>query len=146
LSEILASSLNFTASLNNSIDLSKIYLYPDIHALKIIAHEFGVLGMIIILLSITGFFFTCFTLSKIKNSNNNKFELIFCRSIAVWLFILTTINFAINLHYLNPKILITLPMINHGHSDIIVFCIILGVLYQIKSSMNLEPKLTSRTL
>lgn len=123
----------FGVGLGNSIE--KLFYLPEAHTdfiMAIIGEEFGVAGVLVILLLFWIIFYRGFTVvaTEAKRIPGRKFQGLLAQSISVWFFAQAVVNIGVAIGMLPTKGL-TLPFVSFGGSSILVNCIALAVLLKI---------------
>ncbi|AUR51152.1 putative lipid II flippase FtsW [Aquella oligotrophica] len=119
--------------LGNSIE--KLYYLPEAHTdfiMAIIGEEFGVIGVIAVLVLFWIIFYRGFTIiaSEAKRLPQRKFQGLLAQGISVWFFAQAIVNIGVSIGILPTKGL-TLPFVSFGGSSILVNCIALAILLKI---------------
>ncbi len=123
----------FGVGLGNSIE--KLYYLPEAHTdfiMAIIGEEFGVVGVITILILFWVIFYRGFTVvaGDTKRLPNRKFQGLLAQGISVWFFAQAIVNIGVAIGMLPTKGL-TLPFVSFGGSSVLVNCIALAILLKI---------------
>lgn len=123
----------FGVGLGNSIE--KLYYLPEAHTdfiMAIIGEEFGVVGVVVILILFWIIFYRGFTViaGSTKRLPNRKFQELLAQGISVWFFAQAIVNIGVGIGMLPTKGL-TLPFVSFGGSSILVNCIALAILLKI---------------
>jgi len=123
----------FGVGLGNSIE--KLYYLPEAHTdfiMAIIGEEFGVIGVLAVLILFWIIFYRGFTLiaAEAKRLPQRKFQGLLAQGISVWFFAQAIVNIGVSIGILPTKGL-TLPFVSFGGSSILVNCIALAILLKI---------------
>ena len=123
----------FGVGLGNSLE--KLYYLPEAHTdfiLAIIGEEFGVIGVVTVLILFWIIFYRGFTLiaGDTKRLAKRKFQGLLAQGISVWFFAQAVVNIGVSIGMLPTKGL-TLPFVSFGGSSILVNCIALAILLKI---------------
>lgn len=123
----------FGVGLGNSIE--KMYYLPEAHTdfiMAIIGEEFGVVGVLVILLLFWIIFYRGFTVvaTEAKRIPNRQFQGLLAHGISAWFFAQAVVNIGVAIGMLPTKGL-TLPFVSFGGSSILINCIALGILLRI---------------
>jgi cell division protein FtsW len=123
----------FGVGLGNSIE--KLYYLPEAHTdfiMAIIGEEFGVAGVLVILLLFWIIFYRGFTMiaTETKRLPGRKFQGLLAQGISVWFFAQAIVNIGVAIGMLPTKGL-TLPFVSFGGSSVLVNCIALSILLKI---------------
>ena len=115
----------FGVGLGNSIE--KLYYLPEAHTdfiMAIIGEEFGVAGVLVILLLFWIIFYRGFTMiaTETKRLPGRKFQGLLAQGISVWFFAQAIVNIGVAIGMLPTKGL-TLPFVSFGGSSVLVNCI-----------------------
>jgi cell division protein FtsW len=119
--------------LGNSLE--KLYYLPEAHTdfiMAIIGEEFGVAGVLVILLLFWIIFYRGFTMigTETKRLPGRKFQGLLAQGISVWFFAQAVVNIGVAIGMLPTKGL-TLPFVSFGGSSVLVNCIALAILLKI---------------
>ena len=125
--------------LGNSIE--KLYYLPEAHTdfiMAIIGEEFGVAGVVTIMILFWLIFYRGFTIiaTEAKRLQGRKFQALLAQGISVWFFAQAIVNIGVAIGMLPTKGL-TLPFVSFGGSSILVNCIAVAILLKI----DLENKI-----
>lgn len=123
----------FGVGLGNSIE--KMYYLPEAHTdfiMAIIGEEFGVVGVLVILLLFWIIFYRGFTIiaTEAKRIPNRQFQGLLAHGISAWFFAQMVVNIGVTIGMLPTKGL-TLPFVSFGGSSILINCIALAILLRI---------------
>jgi cell division protein FtsW len=123
----------FGVGLGNSIE--KLFYLPEAHTdfiMAIIGEEFGVAGVLVILLLFWIIFYRGFTVvaTEAKRIPGRKFQGLLAQAISVWFFAQAVVNIGVAIGMLPTKGL-TLPFVSFGGSSILINCIALAILLKI---------------
>lgn len=123
----------FGVGLGNSLE--KLYYLPEAHTdfiLAIIGEEFGVAGVVAILILFWIVFYRGFTViaSEAKRLPGRKFQGLLAQGVSVWLFAQAIVNVGVSIGLLPTKGL-TLPFVSYGGSSILINCIAIAILLKI---------------
>ncbi len=129
----------FGVGLGNSIE--KLYYLPEAHTdfiMAVIGEEFGVVGVLSILILFWIIFYRGFTViaTESRRINGRKFQALLAQGISTWFFAQAVVNIGVAVGVLPTKGL-TLPFVSFGGSSILVNCIAIGILLKI----DLENKI-----
>ncbi len=119
--------------LGNSVE--KLYYLPEAHTdfiMAIIGEEFGVIGILVILLLFWIIFYRGSTViaTEAKRISGRKFQGYLAHGISIWFFFQAIVNIGVVIGMLPTKGL-TLPFISYGGSSILINCIALSILLKI---------------
>ncbi len=119
--------------LGNSIE--KLYYLPEAHTdfiMAIIGEEFGVVGVLIVLLLFWIIFYRGSTViaTEAKRIPGRKFQGLLANGISIWFFFQAIVNVGVVIGMLPTKGL-TMPFISYGGSSVLINCIALAILLRI---------------
>ena len=123
----------FGVGLGNSIE--KLYYLPEAHTdfiMAIIGEEFGMAGVVFILILFWIIFYRGFTVisGETRRLPGRKFQGLLVQGISVWFFAQAIVNIGVAIGMLPTKGL-TLPFVSFGGSSILVNCAALAILLKI---------------
>ena len=123
----------FGVGLGNSLE--KLYYLPEAHTdfiMAIIGEEFGVVGVLLIMLLFWIVFYRGFNIIAVeaKRLPGRKFQSLLAQAISVWLFAQAAVNVGVSIGILPTKGL-TLPFVSYGGSSIMINCIAIAMLLKI---------------
>lgn len=117
--------------LGNSVQ--KLLYLPEMHTdfiFAILAEEFGLIGVLLLVLLFGLMVWRGFTVGRIAEIADRRFQAYLCYGLSGWLGLQALINMAVNMGMLPTKGL-TLPLISYGGSSLITVCVILALILRV---------------
>jgi len=117
--------------LGNSVQ--KLLYLPEMHTdfiFAILAEEFGLLGVIILIALFGVVVWRAFVIGRTAEAGGRLFQGCLCYGLGSWLGLQALINMAVNMGMLPTKGL-TLPLLSYGGSSLIMVCVMLGLILRV---------------
>lgn len=117
--------------LGNSVQ--KLLYLPEMHTdfiFAILAEEFGLLGVCLLLGLFTLLVWRGFVIGREAETGGRLFQAHLCYGLSGWIGLQALINMAVNMGLLPTKGL-TLPLLSYGGSSLIMVCAILGLILRV---------------
>lgn len=121
----------FGTGLGNSIQ--KLFYLPEAHTdflFAVIAEEFGLLGMLVIVALFTLLVLRIFMIGRTSQQLGKHFAGYVCYGFGLWIFIQFAVNVGVSSGMLPTKGL-TLPLMSYGGSSMLMTCVVIALLLRI---------------